>query len=66
MGGWGFMESLFDDVKLRGFPSKVPSSSVSPCKKSNLAFSMARFKASARKFCSILKYSLVHSSIWLV
>lgn len=47
MGGWAFMETFIDDVKLREFSSKVPSPSVSPWKKSSLVFNRTRNKVTA-------------------
>lgn len=64
-GEWGFVESVVDDVAVRGFPSKVPSLSSSPWKKFNLVSSRVKFKATAQNFCSALKYSPVQSSILL-
>lgn len=54
MGGWGFIESFIDDLKLRGFP---------PWRKSNLVFSRGRIKAAAYNFCSIVKYSSVQHPV---
>lgn len=54
VGGWGFIESFMDDVKLRGFP---------PWRKSNLVFSRARIKATAYSFCCIVKYSSVQHPV---
>lgn len=53
MGQWGFVESFIDDVKLKEFPSKSPSLSVSPWNKSSLVFSVARIRATAQNLCSI-------------
>lgn len=47
-GGWGFRESFIDDVKFRGFPSKVPCLPVSPWKKPSLVFSRPGMKAPLR------------------
>lgn len=48
MGVWDFVESFTDDVKVRGFLSKVSSLSPLPWKKSNLVFRRTRIKAPAR------------------
>lgn len=50
MGGWGFVESFSDDVKLRRSPSQVPSLSILPWKMSNRVFSRDRIKATAPSF----------------
>lgn len=47
----GVCGNFMADVKIRGFPSKAPSLSISPWKKSNLIYSRAKIKATAQNFC---------------
>lgn len=47
----GVCGNFIDDIKLRGFPSKAPSLSISPWKKSNIIYSRAKLKATAQNFC---------------
>lgn len=44
MGGWDTVQGFIDDVKLRGYPSKVLSPSISSWNKSNPAFRRARIR----------------------